>query len=223
MCLTFSALVRPKSKQRLLVDFKICVVELTVLWNCASKVICSLGNFAAFCSRCKAVAKKGTTTVLKVVVCSRLTGFILGLHQKPVMQHNAITRHELWSHWPVNVGDYYLGRAPRWSQRGCNGWEWTCDMHIYIYIFHVAKPIRQQPNSTWDASICNLGESKFCKFCRGLHDAFHFLVKSDDLQPPNLQVTEGEGIQTRAFEHIQYDLQQYSYFFEIKENCCFLK
>lgn len=134
MCLTFSALVRPKSKQRLLVDFKICVVELTVLWNCASKVICSLGNFAAFCSRCKAVAKKGTTTVLKVVVCSRLTGFILGLHQKPVMQHNAITRHELWSHWPVNVGDYYLGRAPRWSQRGCNGWEWTCDMHIYIYI-----------------------------------------------------------------------------------------
>jgi len=69
---------------------------------------------------------------------------------------------------------------------------------------------------------CKLGESKFCKICRGLHDAFHFLVKSDDLQPPNLQVTEGEGIQTRAFEHIQYDLQQYSYFFE-KENCCFLK
>ena len=24
---------------------------------------------------------------------------------------------------------------------------------------------------------------------RGLHAAFHFLVKSDDLQPPNLQVT----------------------------------
>ena len=101
-------------------------------------------------------------------------------------------------------------------------WHAYIYIYIYIYIFHVAKSIRQQPNSTWDASICKLGESKFCKFCRGLHDAFHFLVKSDDLQPPNLQVTEGEGIQTRAFEHIQYDLQQYSYFFE-KENCCFLK
>ena len=72
-------------------------------------------------------------------------------------------------------------------------------MHIYIYISCSNSPTAQFNMR------CKLGESKFCKFCRGLHDAFHFLVKSDDLQPPNLQVIEGEGIQTRAFEHIQYD------------------
>ena len=149
MCLTFSALLRPKSKH-ICESISKGTDSQTVLWNCASKVICSLGNFAAFCSRCEAVAKKGTTIVLKVVVCSRLTGFILGLHHKPVMRKNT-SQGMSYGHidqstleiiiWAVHPDD------PREAAMVENG-HVTCIYIYIIYIFHVAFSIRQQPNST---------------------------------------------------------------------------